>query len=1164
MLFLHRANRPEDLAAELAHLLRTRPLPDPMTREVIAVPGRGMERWLSHALALHLSATANIEWPFPAHALGRTLAAFLDSASETGILAAAPGDPWQPDRLTWAILAALPDHLASPAFAPLQTYLHESEPVLQPAIDRRRYLLARRIADALDRYATWRPDLVTAWDRNEPGELPLAAADAWQPVLWRDIRARMAAEPFYLRVADLERRLQHGPLPRPEEAPERLILFGISQLPPLHLRLLQALGRCLDVHLFVLAPSQALWTHVRNRATIARRLQQAGPQVTAEDLLLEEGNPLIASFGQLGRAFQDLLSDLTGPQGIVELPETYTDPAPEPENAQLLHVLQSDVLNLRHRGHRLADGTVPVPPVRLLPTDDSVRVLACHGPMRQVEVLRDELLALLDADRTLQPRDIVVMAVDVEAYAPLVEAVFQGGHPGEPNRADPQNRWGNEGFPRIPVAIADRSLRRDNPVAEALLRVLGLLRTRATATELLDLLALEPVRRRFDIEPDDLPQLQAWVAETGIRWGLDAAHRVSHGQPDDGQNTWRFGIDRLLVGVAMAEDDGRLFAGVLPLDDVEGAGTVLVGRLAEFVDTVTLLARELSESRTIPAWGQALADALDRVTATPASARWLSRQVRDALAQIVHDGADVGAPVTADAIGALLDGRFAIPAATKGQVTGAVTFCALVPMRSIPFRVVCLLGLDEDAFPRQSQGGGFDLVAARPQPGDRNARDDDRYLFLEAILAARSKLRLFYTGRDGQLNQERPPAVPVAELVDVLCDSAGRTPDEKQAVRTALVQMPPLQPFSPRNFGLEGTLRSYDVRMVQAARRLGGTPLGQVPPLFTGPLPPPTPMTGAGTVVQLRDLERFLAMPVNFLLQKRLGIYLGDGDAGPVDSEPVELDGLGNWLIGNGLLVGAQRGRQPAVTAAAMRATGQLPQGTPGQILHDDAALTVAGIAARAAVWQQGTLRTVALDTVVDVPRFGPVRLSGTVDRVWAAGVVDVRFSKLKPKYLQATWLHHLALQRAEPDQDHAAVAIGAEDAAGRAEVRFGPLADSATGRALAAGERLATLLQVYLDGQCVPLALFPATSHAYVHAWRQPKWTEDGERYQKATAAAAKAWSGDGGDGADPHVASVFADLRPYIRQERLPAQADRPDLAFHPLAMAVWAPLLAAAEAD
>ncbi|MBM4320263.1 MAG: exonuclease V subunit gamma, partial [Deltaproteobacteria bacterium] len=819
------------------------PAGGPMQPEWVVVHSRGMERWLSQQLAQRLGVCANVHFPFPA----KVLHELTGPAAPSG---GAVGEAWSPPRLVWSILRQLPGLLGEEAFAPLLGCLGAGEQAaagpdaagMGRPVDRRAYLLARRIADTFDRYVTFRPEMVLGWDA------PSQEEQDWQPLLWRSLR-RVIAAPH---LADLLR--GPGAALRLDGLPPRLCFFAISTLPPFFLELLGRLAREREVYLFVLCPAREYTGAIRSRKEIARELKGALREgVLPEQLHLEEGNPLLASFGRLVREFQIVLEGTEAGCPYDELPgDLFVEPisAGGPGSPTMLQLLQSDVLHLRQRGTGRSDDPERFPPPRPVAAGDrSISIHACHGPMRQVEVLRDELLGLLAADPTLQPRDIVVMAPDIEAYAPLLEAVLVDGDPprrgggaagagagagAAPEVAEGEGQPGRVGFPSLPFRIADRSLRQENVVAEALLALLELAGGRTPASAVLDLLALPPVRRRFAIAAEELPMIRQWVGESGIRWGIDREHRQEHGQPGYQENTWRFGLDRLLLGVAMAGEGRRFFGGVLPYDELEGQTTDLCGRFVEFGETLFAELQELAAPRPLAGWRERLGRLLQAMTAVEDDEVWLQQQLRDLLDEIVQYAGNSGfsGELDRDCLSLLLEQGTSGKGPASGFGSGAITCCAMVPLRSIPFRVVCLLGMDDGAFPRAATRLGFDRLAADPRLGDRDPREEDRYLFLEALLSARQQLIITYTGRSIRDNERLPPAVPVGELLDVLSASffpeeggaeqaAGEGAGRAADLRERLISEHPLQPFSPQSFCAGGPgPRSFDLRYLAAARRL--------------------------------------------------------------------------------------------------------------------------------------------------------------------------------------------------------------------------------------------------------------------------------------------------------------------------------------------------------
>ncbi len=1149
MLKIHRSNRAESLATALAGVL-ARPSgdgadpADVLVEEVVVVPSPGMERWLSMRIARESRICANVRFPFPASLVRDAMTAALGPGESP-----AGGDAWSGLRIAWRVLQALRERVgADPRFAPLQAYLGPDQGPGSP-VGTRAWGLARRIADVFDGYLTYRQDLVLGW---EAGTVGPDEADDWQPELWRAI---VAATPVPHQAQEASRffRALQAPSPDLGDLPPRLCLFGISTLPPFYLKALEALSRHREVHLFTMDPCRFWWGDLQTPSEKARKRRKHTGTSDA-DLHLDDGHPLLASLGLLGRDFQNVLHGDAGPEfdEIEDAPffdPMIDGPAPEPT---MLNVLQSDLLNLRHRRPDAPDPEArPCLPGR---GDDSITVHACHGPMRQVEVLHDLLLGMFNDDPTLQPRDVVVMTPDIEAYSPLIEAVFQDG------RRGPAGGPGDPGFPTLPFHVADRGMRHENPVAEAVARLLAMPTTRMAASEVLDLLTLEPVRRRFGLEVEDLPQIRGWIDHSGIRWGIDADHRAEHGQPRSLQNTWRFGLDRLLVGLAMPGQERR-FGDVLPYDEVEGGVAARLGRFVEFCESLFAAVRDLARARSLPEWNDTIAALVRTLIQTGPADAWRTRQVLEVAAAMVADtdGAFQGT-VTLDAYRSILEEGFGAPRTATGFLGGAVTFCAMVPLRAIPFRVVCLLGMDDDAFPRQRDRLGFDRISAGHQPGDRNPRDDDRYLFLEALLSARDRLAILYTGRSIRDNTALPPAVPLAELLDVL--DASFDTGLGGPTRDVVVRDHALQPFSPRNFTVGHPL-GFDRRYFEGATRLVGT-REDLPPLFTGLLDDPVPPGPDGApgdlVVDLDALVRFVGNPIAFLLRERLGLRLNEVADEVKDREPIELGSGEMWAIGDTVLSLrlAEADAQRAYAVALGR--GDLPPGAPGRALFTGVVDAVEPIRARTVELAGAEPRRNAAVRLA----CGHIRLEGTVEGIADDGRVESQYSKIGPKHELQTWIRHLAASLADDAFAGPSHRIGRDDKEGCKVVSYRPLsADPAERKTLAAGH-LARLLDLYHCGLRAPLLLLPLASRAY--AARIVKDGDGPEARETARKDADRAYCvalpfKPFGDEADPHIRRVLGDRTPYSPDLAVPGIPTDPERTFHDVALAVWEPALRAA---
>ncbi len=868
MLHVHRSDRADALAAMLADLV-AEPLDDPMVPEVVSVPTRGIERWLTQQLSGHLGTSpgrrdgvcANVAFPFPGSLISGALAVASGTDPKT--------DPWLPERAVWPLMEVVAEHFGEAWLAPLARHITNSATV----DGSRRFASIRHVADLFDRYAVHRPDMLQRW----AGGGVSGDEAVWQVELWRLLRARIGRPSPAERLRDACGRLRTEP--ELLDLPPRLSLFGLTRLAASSLDVLEAMASGRDVHLFLLHPSPELWNELAGAVGPASRFVARGADPTAS----VPRHPLLSSWGRDAREMQLVLGSAV-PHGDAA-PST-----PDTGETTLLRRIQDDIrFDRALRGAGFGrDEERPL----LEAEDDSIRVHSCHGRGRQVEVLRDAVLHLLEDDPTLEPRDIIVLCPDIENFAPLIQATF-GGHELGDAPADPSHR--------LEIRLADRSLRQTNPLLAVVAEVLELFTARITATEVLDLAGREPVRRRFRFSDDDLFRLEEWVDGAFVRWGFDAAHRADFQLADIGANTWQAGLDRILLGVAMAEEGQRLFGGALPLDDVDSADIELAGRVAEFVHRLQTVLDSLAGVRTVDGWAEALATIADSLTATATRDGWQRAQLTALLEELVTEATFEDSvshfELSCDDLRSIMSERLKGRPTRANFCTGHLTVCTLVPMRSIPHRVVCLLGLDDGSFPRHVEKDGDDLTARAPRVGDRDVRSEDRQLLLDALLAAREHLVITYSGRDERSNLPRPPAVPVGELLDVM-DHTVRAP--KGPARDAVVVAHPLQPFDPRNFECAALVAdgpwSFDTLHLAGAEA-SLAPRHRAPAFLERPLAP-----YAADPVSLDQLERFLRHPVRAFLRERLHLTLHSRTREFEDAIPIDLDPLERWAIADRVL----------------------------------------------------------------------------------------------------------------------------------------------------------------------------------------------------------------------------------------------------------------------
>mgnify|MGYP005839456849 CR=1 FL=1 len=907
------SNQLETLRELLVQWLSKHPVPVLGTEEIL-VQSNGIAQWLKMALAEtangHPGIAAGLNVELPNQFVWQLYRAVLGESIPKSL-------PYDKINLSWRLLGLLPQ-LTDDVYAPLQRYLQDDSD------GRKSYQLALRLADLFDQYQVYRADWLQSW-RSGSDLLPnskkqqVPSDQLWQPALWRLLQSQLAkvvGELAFSSRADVHSEalaaLQQGKLARPDLLPDRIVVFGVSSLPQQTVELLAALGAQRQVLLTVLNPCRHFWGDISSlkdemRGAQKRHGRKPGlPAVLDADALYLHAPVLLASLAKQGRDYISLLDKFDQPEqyqhwfnGRIDL---FTEPAEDVTALPLLAQLQHGMLELE-----------PTPqPTRLLrDTDQSISFHIAHSRQREMEILQDNLIAAFAADPSLQPRDIIVMTPDISLYQSHVHAVF--------------GRLAQDDARFLPYSLADQNLRGSQPLLVALEYLLDLPQQRFALSEMSDLLDVPAIQRRFGINPEALPQLRLWLTEAGVRWGLDAEQRMQLQLGNlDSSYSWMFAIERMLLGFAMGDE--AVWQGRAPYADVAGLAAAELGPVLQFVQHLKHWHRIISAagSRCLAQWQQLmLGDGgllLSLFDFNDEQDQLIYSRLSDALMQLA-DAADSG-DFTADISLAVLREAWLEQAGSSGLsqrfLAGSLTFSTLMPMRAIPFKRIYLLGLNDGDYPRSRMRDDFDLMAGDYRAGDRSRRDDDRYLFLEALLSAREAVYLSWVGRNIRNNSELPPSVLVSQLCDLL--NSGWHTASGALPADSLTRVYPLQPFSPQYFN--GTFATYAYEWQAAyqpvaAKALPATDSNQ-------PLP----------VLTVRLLDDFLANPCRHYLSQRFKTRFYRDALAADDAEPFVLNALQLYQLKqqllDQLLAQGDTDLDAAITQLARRA--QLPLALFGRL----------------------------------------------------------------------------------------------------------------------------------------------------------------------------------------------------------------------------------------
>ncbi|END4188914.1 exodeoxyribonuclease V subunit gamma [Escherichia coli] len=1099
MLRVYHSNRLDVLEALMEFIVERERLDDPFEPEMILVQSTGMAQWLQMTLSQKFGIAANIDFPLPASFIWDMFVRVLPEIPKESA--------FNKQSMSWKLMTLLPQLLEREDFTLLRHYLTDDS-------DKRKlFQLSSKAADLFDQYLVYRPDWLAQWETGHLVE-GLGEAQAWQAPLWKALveYTDELGQPRWHRANLYQRFIEtlESATTCPPGLPSRVFICGISALPPVYLQALQALGKHIEIHLLFTNPCRYYWGDIKDPAYLAKLLtrqrrhsfedrelplfrdsENAG-QLFNSDGEQDVGNPLLASWGKLGRDYIYLLSDLESSQEL----DAFVDVTPD----NLLHNIQSDILELENRavaGVNIEEFSRSDNKRPLDPLDSSITFHVCHSPQREVEVLHDRLLAMLEEDPTLTPRDIIVMVADIDSYSPFIQAVFGSA---------PADRY-------LPYAISDRRARQSHPVLEAFISLLSLPDSRFVSEDVLALLDVPVLAARFDITEEGLRYLRQWVNESGIRWGIDDDNVRELELPATGQHTWRFGLTRMLLGYAMESAQGE-WQSVLPYDESSGLIAELVGHLASLLMQLNIWRRGLAQERPLEEWLPVCRDMLNAFFLPDAETEAAMTLIEQQWQAIIAEGlgAQYGDAVPLSLLRDELAQRLDQERISQRFLAGPVNICTLMPMRSIPFKVVCLLGMNDGVYPRQLAPLGFDLMSQKPKRGDRSRRDDDRYLFLEALISAQQKLYISYIGRSIQDNSERFPSVLVQELIDYIGqshylpgDEALNCDESEARVKAHLTCHHTRMPFDPQNYQ-PGNLQSYAREWLPAASQAG-----KAHSEFVQPLPFTLPET-----VPLETLQRFWAHPVRAFFQMRLQVNFRTEDSEIPDTEPFILEGLSRYQINQQLLNALVEQDDAERLFRRFRAAGDLPYGAFGEIFWETQCQEMQQLADRVIACRQP-----GQSMEIDLACNG-VQITGWLPQVQPDGLLRWRPSLLSVAQGMQLWLEHL-VYCASGGNGESRLFLRKDG-----EWRFPPLA------AEQALHYLSQLIEGYREGMSVPLLVLPESGGAWLKTCydaQNDAMLDDDSTLQKARMKFLQAYEGNmmvRGEGDDIWYQRLWRQLTP------------------------------------
>jgi exodeoxyribonuclease V gamma subunit len=895
----------------------------------------------------------------------------------------------------------------------------------------------------------YRPHWIATWDsgKDELDDVDVSIAP-WQSDLWRKLVAHSKA----LGQSQFHRANMQGQLLAALEnmdnslLPKRISLFGISAIASSQLEVFEALSKKTEVFLFFFNPSEHYWGDVVDEKTAAKinakyakmplLEAQQKKQTNPDEEYYFIGNPLLSSWGKLGRDYFEQL---------VQLDARWIDGFIDAFDDSLLGQIQSEIYQLAFKGESLTDnkqwfindeGKLPISD-----SDTSITLSDCHTPLREVERLHDYLLTLFNQNPSLTPKDIIVMMPDVGTYSPYIEAVFGG--------AQNTSRF-------IPYALADLAIEQEKPVLSSFASLANLPFSRFGVSDILDLLQVTQIAEKFALEAHEYEQIQYWLERVGVKWGINAEHKSSFDLPAIDLNTWQHGLNRLLLGIAQ-RDEQCPFNGIYSADEVEGMALDTLNKLVHFIDVLQRFKDELTPDDTLSNKADILSELINAIYYNEGEDSWDLLVLQNVLEELKkhHDNGDYDKHVSQRIVSYLIKQGIQEKGVGQRFLVGQVNFCTLMPMRAVPFKVVCMLGLNDADYPRTVQPIGFDLVPySKKQKGDRSRKLDDRYLFLEALLSARENLYISYIGRSCFDNQPRMPSTLVSELLEYIGRSFTLANNSEKTLPECLINQQHLQPFN----------RAYYTADTEAEAKLSNHSFNPI--WLPSERIDAQPLTAIDVTAPAQlELDVFIRSVCNAqesFYQQTLGLRLPEFNEVAKDEEPFSLDALRRYFYLDEILQ-ANINEQPLSTEQILQ-RGELPQANVGNLVYESMAHRVDALAGQV----KEHIKSGKTDPLEVSLRIENTTIEGWLNHIYLQKQVFYRSASIKAKDLIKGFIYHLVAQSME--QNVETLLLGLDK-----QISFAPLSKNE------ADALLSDWFSLYQALRKEPVAFYPVSGYEYI-----------------------------------------------------------------------------------
>ncbi len=595
-------------------------------------------------------------------------------------------------------------------------------------------------------------------------------------------------------------------------------------------------------------------------------------------------------------------------------------------------------------------------------------VHSCHSTRREVQVLKDQLLNYLDEYPDCDLSEVLVMVPDAEEYASLIEVIF-GKDKGEPS-----------------LPVSRLSSNRQESAEYALNTLLGLFSSSYKTSEIIQVLNLEPIKNTFSFSDDELDVLEEWILNNKVFRGLGNQFNATY--------SWQKALNQMIAGFSMEPDDLSVYNGLIPFHEIASTEDMLLAtRFSEFIHALLHAEKRTRQKKTPLEWLDFAEMILTNFMGIQKEENLTSRiylKISKLKEQVSFT--KTKEKLSYNTIRHWLKTQFESTNSVSGRFGQGVTVSSYVPYRSVPFRFIAILGMEESIFPRKAVRPEFDLIYANPQPGDRIQKEDDTYLFLETISATKDHLHISYKGQDQRRDSKRLPSILIQQYLD-----SGQSDWGEGIIYHHL------HPFSTHYFETEKNKFSYSGVNLKLAKEIHEHDAFEgkafMEPSFEIPEEP------ENKKINISDMISFFTHPSKYLLYNILGLNNYSEFKQITDRETFKINGLERYNLDDFLFRKLTPGKPDDKVYNFVQKAGMIPDQLQGRKTFLQEKETI-----------QQLMKVVEQHTTEEEHKeeiniqLGGNELFGTISGIYDDVMISYRVGSRRAKHEVQHWIKHLIL----------------------------------------------------------------------------------------------------------------------------------------------------------